>query len=97
MMPRYRKEHEVEGGWSRWVQPVMHKPYRMACCDCGLVHDMEFSVLRKGKDLPNGTWLAKELDRAKYRVEFRARRNKRSTAAVRRKSHPLRESDETEG
>lgn len=95
-MPRFRKEHEVEDGWSRWVQPVM-TGYRMACCDCGLVHDMEFRALRKGKDQPNGAWLATKLRRDRYRVEFRARRNNRSTAAIRRADRRLRESDETEG
>ncbi len=28
-----------------WVQPVRHG-YKMACCDCGLVHDMDFRVIR---------------------------------------------------
>jgi hypothetical protein len=27
-------------GWSEWIQPL--PGYRLACCDCGLVHDMEF-------------------------------------------------------
>lgn len=29
-----------------WVSPV-HDGYRMACCDCGLVHTMNFRT-RKG-------------------------------------------------
>ena len=47
-----------------WVQP---KPegYDMACCDCCLVHTMDFRV-HKG------------------RVQFRAFRNNRSTALMRR-------------
>lgn len=44
--------HQVEvdpgspdGRWSYWIQPVMYpQHYRMACCDCGLVHDVEFKV-----------------------------------------------------
>jgi hypothetical protein len=28
-------------GWTRWVQPVM-RGYLLACCDCGLVHRMDF-------------------------------------------------------
>jgi hypothetical protein len=58
--------------------------YKMACCDCGLVHDMDFVALRKGKDFPDGSWTATTLDKAKYRVGLRARRNNRATAAVRR-------------
>lgn len=37
-----------------WVTP--RKEYRLACCDCGLVHDVEFFVLLKG---------GKKLDRRK--------------------------------
>lgn len=29
-----------------WVQPK--RDYRMGCCDCGLVHDMQFRI-RNGK------------------------------------------------
>lgn len=64
-MAKYRVEYEVtEDGYSRWVQPVPNG-YKMACCDCGLVHDMDFRI-------EDG------------RVQFRAKRNVRSTAAVRR-------------
>lgn len=28
-----------------WQQPKM-KGYKMACCDCGLVHTMEFRIYR---------------------------------------------------
>jgi nitrate/TMAO reductase-like tetraheme cytochrome c subunit len=82
-MSRHKRMIERDDGWCDWVQPIMDG-YRMSCCDCGLVHDMQFKVLRKGKDLPNGAWEAKPLDGEKYRVEFRARRNKRSTSAMRR-------------
>lgn len=30
-----------------WVQPVV-KGYRMACCDCGLVHNLDFRI-HKGR------------------------------------------------
>ena len=46
-----------------WVQPV-RKDYKLACCDCGLVHDMDFRIKRG-------------------RVQFRVRRNNRSTAGIR--------------
>lgn len=36
-------------GWSDWIEP---KPgYRMQCCDCGLVHRMEFDVGENGKPI----------------------------------------------
>lgn len=86
-MPRIKQEHDIGDGWSRWVQPVMSN-YRMACCDCGLVHTMEFRALRKRKDQPDGSWTADSLDPDRYRVEFRVRRNPRSTAQVRRGMKP---------
>ena len=40
-MKHIRPERALAHGWTRWVQPVM-KGYLLACCDCGLVHRMEF-------------------------------------------------------
>lgn len=63
-MPRFRVEVEGEDGWSDWIHPF--GGYKMACCDCGLVHDLEF-----------------RLDEVNQ-LNFRARRNVRSTAQMRR-------------
>lgn len=63
-MPRFEQPKPNEDGWTDWVQPV-REGYKFCCCDCGLVHTMDFRV-HKG------------------RVQFRARRNYRSTALVRR-------------
>jgi len=40
-------KHEVESAedWSEWVCPDA-KGYLMKCCDCGLVHEAEFGVVR---------------------------------------------------
>lgn len=51
-------------GENEWVMP-RRKGYKFACCDCGLVHDMDFRIV-------------------KGRIQFRARRNNRSTAVMRR-------------
>lgn len=58
-MTRYLKPKANE-----WVQPV-RTGYKMACCDCGLVHELDFRVVKR-------------------RVQFRVRRNNRSTAMMRR-------------
>ena len=44
--PEFTK-HEVENAddWSEWVCPDP-KNYLMKCCDCGLVHEAEFGVVR---------------------------------------------------
>lgn len=50
-----------ENGWTVWIQP-RRKNYHMQCCDCGLVHVMEFR-------------LVKTRDGRGY-IQFRARRAK---------------------
>lgn len=86
-MPRMRIEKEGCNGWSAWVNPRMDR-YRMACCDCGLVHDIQFRVVQVKQWLSRGRKIVQFVSARKYRVEFRARRNKRSTSAL-RKQIPL--------
>ena len=62
-MVKYRKTQDGE-----WTRPIGHG-YRIACCDCGLVHDID---IRIADDSGEGV------------VEFRATRNNRATAARRR-------------
>jgi len=40
-----RKYYTVQAG--EWIQPV-RRGYRLACCDCGLVHTFDFRI-RKGR------------------------------------------------
>ena len=62
--------------YTPWVTPPM--TYRLACCDCGLVHNIQFRAVNiKGKRI---------YDRRRVSIQFRVRRNERSTALVRR--HP---------
>ena len=70
-------------GWSDWITPVM-SGYRAACCDCGLVHEFQFQVLRHVQDHPNGTWEGEVLSSRAYRVEMRLRRHNRATGQIRR-------------
>jgi len=30
---------------NEWVQPVK-KNYKMACCDCGLIHELDFRIVK---------------------------------------------------
>lgn len=65
---RIRVEKEVADGWSRWVQPVM-KGYLLACCDCSLVHRLDFRI-HKGR-------IQFKAQRApRYTARERARRGK---------------------
>lgn len=79
-----KKIVQQSDGWSEVQAPIM-SGYRMGCCDCGLVHDLDFSVVKITKRNPDGSWDGEELPPDEYRVTFKARRNKRSTSAARRK------------
>ena len=54
----------------RWVQPVM-KNYYMACCDCNLVHRMDFRVVTNKKT-------------GQQKVQFRASRAPKYTSRLRK-------------
>lgn len=43
--PEFPTHEEAEDGWSDWVCPDP-KSYLMKCCDCGLVHEAQFGVVR---------------------------------------------------
>lgn len=40
---RLSKTVDAATGWSAWEWPV-HEGYRLACCGCGLVHDVNFRI-----------------------------------------------------
>jgi len=46
-LPQDFIKHDVEneGDWSEWVNPYSEQ-YFMKCCDCGLVHEMQFKVAK---------------------------------------------------
>ena len=75
----------VEEGqeFSEWVQPD-HKEYKMACCDCGLVHTMQFEVAKVTKDLGGGKVNVETVEDDSYVVLMRGKRNNRSTGQIRR-------------
>lgn len=72
MSRRYRQAHDGE-----WIQPRM-RGYKLRCCDCGLVHTLNFRVIERGRigQLVNVVTGVKVL--------FQAERDERATAAVRR-------------
>ena len=66
-----------------WRGPAVHLQHRLICCDCGLSHDMEFVVVRTRRK--GGKTQMVALAPSGFAIQFRARRNERSTAQVRRK------------
>jgi hypothetical protein len=63
-----RKYKPVTAG--EWVQPIP-RGYQMACCDCGLVHRLDFRVVKYAGG-------------SRTKVQYRADRDNRATAALRR-------------
>lgn len=63
-MPSYSRPKAGE-----WVQPI-RKGYKMMCCDCNLVHTINFRVIKYGRN--------------QTKIQFQAFRNERSTALARR-------------
>lgn len=53
---------------NEWVYPVK-RGYKMACCDCGLVHIIDFDHIKCGRG---------------RKIRLRARRDNRATANMRR-------------
>lgn len=81
-MAKYDHPEPNEDGWSDPIFP--ESEYKMACCDCGLVHNVAFTVVEVTKRFKNGAFLAKPLRTKKYRVAFKVSRNNRATGQVRR-------------
>jgi hypothetical protein len=88
-MKRRRNYREIrdtvpEGSrWTAWEFPT-HRSYRLACCDCGLVHEMDFRV-------DHGELLKRDgrvVRRKSGHVSFRVARDNRATAMLRRHKEP---------
>lgn len=64
------------GGWCEWNSPKM-KGYKMQCCDCGLIHEIDFKVVKfKGKPDENGLSACKDIKDKDIQVIWRLRRAK---------------------
>lgn len=66
---RYKQVYTNEDGFSDWIYPK-HKGYKLGCCDCGLVHLVDFHV--------------KSEDDGEIMIGFRVKRGLKETAAKRR-------------
>lgn len=81
---KFRTER-THGGrrFSRWVPPTMRR-YMMACCDCGLVHEMQFRVVEiLGRTHEDGRKWVRVAPR-RFQVQFRARRSEGYTQQQRK-------------
>ncbi len=39
---KFKKHTAGRGGWSEWIYPT--KDYLFKCCDCGLIHHLQFKT-----------------------------------------------------
>ena len=82
-MPKFKQEVAEENGWTEDIFPIM-RGYKMACCDCGLVHDIDIDVFEIKKFNKDGTFRGRRRWGKRWRVALRVRRNNRSTGQIRR-------------
>lgn len=76
MKHKYKKVMvQKDKRWSDWQYPVMTN-YRMKCCDCGLVHVINFNAMKVIKAYKNGVKLREFLPKKDYVVAFKIRRAK---------------------
>ncbi len=68
---RFKKHKAGRGGWSEWVYPIQGS-YLFKCCDCELVHEMQFSAFVE-KDKERSSFEVVKLPEP-IRTMFRARR-----------------------
>lgn len=83
---KYDEPQTLPGSiWTDWINPIM-TGYKLRCCDCGLVHKMEFVAMKVTQGSPyKGKYQIHKLPKKKFRVHFRVARDYRATAAIRRK------------
>lgn len=72
-------------GWTPWEFP-QHDGYKMACCDCGLVHTIDFRIDTNGT--PLRTRAGSIIRRVNGNVKWRLSRDNRATAMLRRYKQP---------
>ena len=71
---RFKQYKAGKGGWSEWVYPKPSNTYLFKCCDCGLIHEMQFaSIIARNK---KGIHFDVVKLPPEIRVSFRARRMK---------------------
>lgn len=78
MTRRYPQTHDGDT-----IEP-RHSGYRMACCDCGLVHLLTFRVVKKTDIQSDGSYIPEPIDDSGLQVQLTVYRKERNTAARRR-------------
>ena len=72
----FTPHEEGDDGWSDWVCPDP-KSYLMKCCDCGLVHEAQFGVVRYKSEAERED--CEPVDDPNLQAVFRMRRSEQWT------------------
>jgi len=72
------------------IYPVM-RGYKLRCCDCGLVHRIDFTALKVTTRHKDGSWTGRALNLRAFRVVLQVYRDNRATAATRRRKREPRD------
>jgi len=64
------KLKQVKNG--EWIRPIAHG-YKMQCCDCGLIHEMDFAVIDSDGDMLNDVAVYYRA----YRVDKKVKKKKK--------------------
>lgn len=78
---KFKTEKTKNGIWSDWIKPVMTN-YHFMCCDCGLVHTINFRAVKVLKTYKSGCKLLEVLPKKDYQVEFKVRRNNKYSKPI---------------
>lgn len=83
---KFKQEVGKNGDWTEWIRPRMTN-YYMSCCDCGLVHTLNFRVVKVLKVYKNGMKKGEILPKDEFEVEMKVKRNNKLTKQERIKSY----------
>ena len=84
-MAKYKRLSPDDGDWSEWIDfDLLATGHREGCCDCGMVHDVDFEISKLKKKNPDGSCDYEPVDPAKFLLRKRVKRNNRATGQIRR-------------
>lgn len=81
---KFKEEKTKKGIWTDWIRPRTTN-YHMECCDCGLVHTINFRAIKLDKKDKTGSGTGTVLSKDVYAVEMKLRRNETYTKQERKK------------
>ena len=73
-MKRFKRHVAGYGGWSEWTCPTPDTNFLFKCCDCGLVHEVQFTAFVE-RNRRRGIFTVVPLPK-EIRVRFRMRRSR---------------------